>query len=230
MPQLPLSCSADEGDWFLRLAAWLLWLKRNAQGPWRLYVDLLPKVGAAHMHRSCSAASAVRLMQLPLAGWRSLPAYHSQLPRLPCRLSNCNATKRAFHLFNHQLQEEEMSCLMNYRPEELSEFQSPLIEARARVEREQIAALHERCAGVLGCWPGWTEGCYLLFGQQFQRSGIWGCRNMMPPPPCCMVPVPLSAGCLAAPAASCGRCSWQTGLRTRCGRPAWSTRAASARR
>lgn len=40
-----------------------------------------------------------------------------------------------------------MSCLMNYRPEELPEFQSPLIEARARVEREQISALHERCAG-----------------------------------------------------------------------------------
>lgn len=39
-----------------------------------------------------------------------------------------------------------MSCLMNYCPEELADFQSPLIEARARVEREQIAALHERCA------------------------------------------------------------------------------------
>ncbi|PRW59741.1 acyl-coenzyme A oxidase peroxisomal isoform B [Chlorella sorokiniana] len=81
-PLLQRYLLADEGDWFLRLAVWLLWLKRNAQGPWRLYIDLLPK--------------------------------------------------------------EEMSCLMNYRPEELADFQSPLIEARARVEREQIAALHER--------------------------------------------------------------------------------------
>lgn len=35
----------DEGDWFLRLAAYLLHLKRAAQGPWRLYIDLLPRVG-----------------------------------------------------------------------------------------------------------------------------------------------------------------------------------------
>lgn len=35
---------SDEGDWFVRLAAWLLWLKQNATGPWRLYVDMLPKV------------------------------------------------------------------------------------------------------------------------------------------------------------------------------------------
>jgi hypothetical protein len=37
--------AADEGDWFVRLVAWLLWLRGNARGPWRLYVDLLPKVG-----------------------------------------------------------------------------------------------------------------------------------------------------------------------------------------
>lgn len=36
---------SDEGDYFVRLAALLLWLRRNAQGPWRLYVDMLPKVG-----------------------------------------------------------------------------------------------------------------------------------------------------------------------------------------
>lgn len=37
-----------------------------------------------------------------------------------------------------------MSCLMNYTEAELPELQSPLLEARARVEREQITALHER--------------------------------------------------------------------------------------
>ena len=40
------SPSAEEGDWFVRLAAWLLWLRQNAQGPWRLYVDILPQVRA----------------------------------------------------------------------------------------------------------------------------------------------------------------------------------------
>ncbi|KAL4459118.1 hypothetical protein ABPG75_013983 [Micractinium tetrahymenae] len=73
----------DEGDWFVRLAAWLLWLKRNAAGPWRLYVDILPK-------------------------------------------------------------ESEMSCLMNYTEDELAELQSPLLESRARLERQQIAGLHDR--------------------------------------------------------------------------------------
>lgn len=168
LPALPL---ADEGDWFLRLAAWLLWLKRNAQGPWRLYIDLLPKVGAANMHRSCSAASAVRLIWPPHR-LTQLPACHSRLPSLPCPLSTCHAPMHAFLLHIHQLQEEEMSCLMNYRPEELAEFQSPLIEARARVEREQITALHERYGGVLGCGAGRTEGCYRVFGQQGMRSGI----------------------------------------------------------
>lgn len=45
---LPLApcLSTDDGDWFVRLVAWLLWLKRNAQGPWRLYIDLLPRVSA----------------------------------------------------------------------------------------------------------------------------------------------------------------------------------------
>lgn len=51
-PPISLLCCpcAEDGDWFLRLAAWLLWLKRNAQGPWRLYIDLLPKVGAEGFH------------------------------------------------------------------------------------------------------------------------------------------------------------------------------------
>ncbi|EFN53459.1 hypothetical protein CHLNCDRAFT_136721 [Chlorella variabilis] len=73
----------DEGDWFVRLAAWLLWLRRNAQGPWRLYIDLLPR-------------------------------------------------------------EEEITTLMNYRPEEVGELQSPLLESRAALERSQIAGLHDR--------------------------------------------------------------------------------------
>ena len=38
-----------------------------------------------------------------------------------------------------------MACLMNYREEELGELQSPLLEARARVERQQIGGLHDRC-------------------------------------------------------------------------------------
>ncbi len=60
-----------------------------------------------------------------------------------------------------------MSCLMNFRPEQLPDFQSPLIEARARVEREQIAALHERCAG------GWC--CQAVL----QGSLAWGCAMWM---------------------------------------------------
>jgi len=46
------------------------------------------------------------------------------------------------------VQEEDMTCLMNYREAELSEFQSPLLESRARVEREQISALHDRWVWV----------------------------------------------------------------------------------
>lgn len=44
-----------------------------------------------------------------------------------------------------------MTCLMNYdSPEELAELQSPLLEARVRVEREQIAAVHDRRAWGAG--------------------------------------------------------------------------------
>lgn len=50
-----------------------------------------------------------------------------------------------------------MSCLMNYRPEELADLQSPLLEARARVERDQIGALHERCAP--DGWMPRVHGC-----------------------------------------------------------------------
>lgn len=39
-----------------------------------------------------------------------------------------------------------MSCLMNYREEELGELQSPLLESRARLERQQIGGLHDRRA------------------------------------------------------------------------------------
>lgn len=38
----------------MRLVAWLLWLRRNAAGPWRLYIDLLPRVGAALRLGACS--------------------------------------------------------------------------------------------------------------------------------------------------------------------------------
>lgn len=39
-----------------------------------------------------------------------------------------------------------MSCLMNYREDELAELQSPLLESRARLERQQISGLHDRQA------------------------------------------------------------------------------------
>ena len=45
-------------------------------------------------------------------------------------------------------QEEEITTLMNYRPEEVGELQSPLLESRAALERSQIAGLHDRCGSV----------------------------------------------------------------------------------
>lgn len=48
-----------------------------------------------------------------------------------------------------------MSCLMNYREDELGELQSPLLESRARLERQQIGGLHDRRGeGPRGGW-GW---------------------------------------------------------------------------
>ena len=41
-----------------------------------------------------------------------------------------------------------MTCLMNYLPEERGELQSAAMEARAREQRNQISALHDR-------WVGW---------------------------------------------------------------------------
>lgn len=53
-----------------------------------------------------------------------------------------------------------MTCLMNYREGELSELQSPLLESRARLERQQITALHERCVlASEGGGRGPTGGC-----------------------------------------------------------------------
>ena len=58
-PLLQRYLLAEEGDWFLRLSAWLLWLRRNATGPWRVYVDLLPKARAAVVPGSTPGMHAV---------------------------------------------------------------------------------------------------------------------------------------------------------------------------
>jgi hypothetical protein len=42
-----------------------------------------------------------------------------------------------------------MTTLMNYRPDELSELQSPLLASRAALERSQIAGLHDRWGSSL---------------------------------------------------------------------------------
>lgn len=46
--------AADQGDWFTRLVAYLLWVKKNAQGPWPMYINMLPKV------RSSSSGEGAR--------------------------------------------------------------------------------------------------------------------------------------------------------------------------
>ena len=64
------------------------------------------------------------------------------------------------------VQESEMTCLMNYLPEERGELQSAAMEARAREQRDQISALHDRwglcaapplaagcCCAATCCWP-----------------------------------------------------------------------------
>lgn len=81
-PICAVLASADEGDWFLRLAAWLLWLKRNARGPWRLYIDLLPKVGWEHMKQMHWVFC--RRWVLCIGAGAACPVHHSPTATLLC--------------------------------------------------------------------------------------------------------------------------------------------------
>ena len=41
---LPPPSLSGKADWFVRLVAWLLWLKQRGAGVWAMYVQLLPQV------------------------------------------------------------------------------------------------------------------------------------------------------------------------------------------
>lgn len=82
-PLLVSYLRSSRGDWFRRLVAWLLWLKRHSKHPvWQLYLQLLP-------------------------------------------------------------QEDEMSSLMNFTPQERAELQLPHLVALAEKERDGIQGLHD---------------------------------------------------------------------------------------
>ena len=87
--------AAGEGDWFSRLAAWLLWLKQHAPeaGPWRRYIALLPQASRASGGWPCccgggASGERIKLSSLPAAILLSTP------PPACCLLCCCRRRAR----------------------------------------------------------------------------------------------------------------------------------------
>ena len=139
--KLLTSCAQTAGGarWDLRLTAWLLWLAKHGSTFWKQYVQFLPKAipccsgCSCDMHMLPVTKHAIFLVHAPCTAHRNV-AVHPLTVKAFCRVlpRPPHACQQARTMYAYKLQEQDMTCLINYSPEEQHELQWLAQEAAAQ--------------------------------------------------------------------------------------------------